>query len=146
MSGLRKSYSTDTNKEIGGFKYTMDHAKNEDGTIATFVLSRMGRSNPAYLKALNAAMEPHKRKRELGTLSNEVAEKVLLEVFCSTIIKGWENVQNDDGKNMPFTPEAAMELMQELPDLYDELSTEASSLANFRIKREEDEGKLSLTS
>ena len=146
MSGLHKSYTTNRNLEVAGFEYKMEHATNDDGTIPTFIISRMGPSNPHYRKDLNAAMEPHKRKRELGTLSNEVAEKVLREVFCRTILKGWHNVQNESGEAINFTPEAAAKLMEELPDLYAELSNEAATMANFLEAQVASEGKHSLTS
>lgn len=145
MSGLRKAYATNATKNIGGFEYKMEHAKNNDGSIPTVILSRMGRANPEYSKALNEAMRPHARKRELGTLSNEVAEKVMMDVFCRTVIKGWQNIQNDYGENIPFSPSAAAKLLTELPDLYDEWTEEASKLTNFRLDTLEGEGNVSLT-
>lgn len=136
---LFKQFGTDAAAETAGVK--VEFGPNEDKTVPTFHLSRMGKSNKRYSKALELATRPYRRQIELGTMSNDVADKLFLEVFVSTILLGWDNVQDREGKAMAFTKENAVELMGQLPELYDDLQEKAKSAALFRETALEDEAK-----
>ena len=132
MSGLFKQFKTNSAKEVEGIEIEFPEAQNDDGTVPTFVISRMGKSNKAYSKALEAATRPYRRQVELGTMKNDVAEALFLGVFCDTVLKGWKNVQNEAGEAIEFRKDNATSLMGELPDVYDRLQEEAKLSANFR--------------
>ena len=132
MSGLFKQFKTNSAKEVEGIEIELPEAQNDDGTVPTFVISRMGKSNKAYSKALEAATRPYRRQVELGTMKNDVAEALFLGVFCDTVLKGWKNVQNEAGEAIEFRKDNATSLMGELPDVYDRLQEEAKLSANFR--------------
>jgi hypothetical protein len=141
MSGLFKQYKTNSAKEAEGVEIEFPEAQNDDGTIPTFIISRMGKSNKAYSKALEAATRPYRRQVELGTMKNEVAETLFMGVFCDTVLKGWKNVQGEDGAEIPYSKDAAISLLSELPDVYDLLQEEAKLSANFRDSVLETEAK-----
>lgn len=132
MSGLFKQYKTNSAKESEGVEIEFPEAQNEDGTIPVFVISRMGKGNKTYSKALEAATRPYRRQVELGTLKNEVAEGLFLGVFVDTILRGWKNVQAEDGIELPYTKDNAIKLLTDLPDVYERLQEEAKLAANFR--------------
>ena len=134
MSGLRKHFKTNSTKETEGVEIELPEATNEDGTVPVFILSRMGKSNKAYSKALEAATRPYRRQVELGTMKNEVAEELFKGVFVNTVLRGWRHVQDDKGNEIPFTRENALALLNEegMEDLYDRLQQEAGMSANFR--------------
>lgn len=134
MSGLRKQFKTNSAKEVEGVRIELPEATNDDGTVPVFILSRMGKGNKAYSKALEAATRPYRRQVELGTLKNEVAEELFKGVFVNTVLKGWEHVQDDKGEEIAFTRENALALLNEegMEDLYDRLQQEAGLSANFR--------------
>lgn len=132
MSGLHKQFKTNSVKEIEGVEIEFPEAQNDDGSIPTFIISRMGKGNKAYSKALEAATRPYRRQVELGTMKNEVAETLFMGVFCDTVLKGWKNVQNESGEAIAFSKDSAMALMAELPDVYERLQEEAKLSANFR--------------
>ncbi|AEX56102.1 tail protein [Burkholderia phage vB_BceS_KL1] len=132
MSGLFKQYKTNSAKESEGVEIEFAEAQNEDGTIPTFIISRMGKGNKAYSKSLEAATRPYRRQVELGTLKNEVAEGLFLGVFVDTILRGWKNVQAEDGSELPYTKDNATKLLTDLPDVYERLQEEAKLSANFR--------------
>lgn len=138
---LYKQYATDSTAEIEGVEIKMYDAENEDGTIPTFVVSRMGKANKAYSKAMEAATRPHRRQIELGTLSNEKAEEMFMDVFASTVVKGWSNVYDRFGDLLPYSTQAARKLFTELPELYERLQEEARNVANFRESAREEEAK-----
>lgn len=141
MSGLFKQYKTDSIKETEGVEIEFPEAQNDDGSVPTFLISRMGKSNRAYSKALEAATRPYRRQVELGTMKNEVAEALFLNVFCDTVLKGWRNVMDEKGKAIGFSKDTAVELMTALPDVYERLQEEAKLAANFRESVLDDEAK-----
>lgn len=134
---LFEQFETNAEKEVEGVP--VKYAPNKDGTIPTFFLSRMGKTNKKYSKALDKATKPYARQLKLGTLANETADALFQGVFAKTVLKGWENVYGRDGKPMPFTVENAVELFGLLPDLYDDLTEKASSAALFREETNEDD-------
>lgn len=132
MSGLHKQFKTNSVKESEGVEIEFHEAQNEDGSVPTFVISRMGKTNKAYSKALEAATRPYRRQVELGTLKNEVAESLFMGVFVDNVLKGWKNVQDENGKELTYSKDAAIALLTELPDVYDRLQEEAKLASNFR--------------
>lgn len=134
---LRKQFETNTAKEVDGV--AIEFGENDDGTRPTFWISRMSRANQQYTKTLETVTRPYRRQMDLGTLANDVAEKLFLEVFVKTILKGWDNVKlsdvtgdsNDEGF-APFNVENATKLMKGLPELYDDLQAQAKSAALFK--------------
>ena len=138
---LYKQFATNTDKEIEGIEVQMTEAENADGSIPTFVVSRMGKSNKRYSKALEAATRPYRRQIELGTMNNDKAEEIFLGVFVDTVLKGWKNVRDEDGKPLEFTKAAAVKLFTDLPEVYERLQEEAKLSANFRDAALEEEVK-----
>lgn len=140
-SGLHKQFKTNNVKENDGVEIELHEAENDDGTIPTFIISRMGKTNKAYSKALESATRPYRRQAELGTLKNEIAESLFIGVFVDTILRGWRNIQDAEGKEIAFTKQNAIGLLSELPDVYERLQQEAKLSANFRDLSLEAEAK-----
>jgi len=137
---LREQFATNVQKEVQGVE--IKYAPNADGSVPTFIISRMGKSNRAYQKALERETRPHRRAIDLGTVKAEVAEKLFLDVFAETIVKGWKNVQPEaDGVNVQYSKEAAIKLFTELPELYEDLQAQAKNASLFRDEAIEDEAK-----
>jgi len=143
---LRKQFATDKAKESAGIG--IEFGANEDGSVPKFFISRMGKSNKRYQKALEAATRPHRRAIELGTLANDVAERLFMGVFVDSVMvsPGWENVKlsdvtGDDADEgfAPFNKENAVKLFANLPELYDDLQEKAKSAALFRDEALEEE-------
>lgn len=138
---LYKQFATNTDKEIEGIEVQMTEAENEDGSIPTFVVSRMGKSNKRYSKALEAATRPYRRQIELGTMNNDKAEEIFMGVFVDTVLKGWKNVRDENGAELPFNKQSATKLFNDLPEVYERLQEEAKLSANFRDAALEEEVK-----
>jgi hypothetical protein len=141
MSGLFKAYKTDSAAETDGVNIEFFDAQNEDGTIPTFKVSRLGKTNKKYTKALEVATRPPSRQIELGVLKTEVSEKIFLDVFCSTILIGWSNVMDEDGNPIKYSKDNAIKLMTDLPDLYERIQNESAIASNFRDASLEAESK-----
>jgi len=149
--GLAKDYKTDSAKEADGVEVKL--SVNDDGTVPTFVLSRMSKSNKRYTKAFELATRPYRRQIELKTLNEKTAEDMLRKVFAETVLLGWSNIQNEMvggaplfahlpvNANIPFNAENALSLFELLPELYDELSAQATDVSLFRAAAVDDEAK-----
>ena len=138
---LYKQFATNSEKEMEGVEVQMTEAENEDGSIPTFVVSRMGKSNKRYSKALEAATRPYRRQIELGTMNNDKAEEIFMGVFVDTVLKGWKNVRDENGAELPFNKQSATKLFKDLPEVYERLQEEAKLSANFREASLEEEVK-----
>jgi len=143
---LSKQFATDTAKEVEGV--VIQFGQNDDGSVPGFHISRMSKANTRYTRALEAATRPYRRQIEMGTLANDVAERVFMGVFVDTVLKGWENVEladvtgneNDTGF-APFNRANALSLFGRLPELYDDLQNQAKSAAMFKEEAQEAEAK-----
>lgn len=133
---LSSVYKTDTDKETNGVEFLCP--PNDDGSIPTFIVSRMAQSNPKYNLALEAAVKPHKHLQRTGELKGDLAIKVVMQAFVRGCLVDWKNVEWGDivgGHNKekaPYTPENAIKLLERLPDLFSEIQEFASQISNFR--------------
>lgn len=143
---LSKAYKTFPEIENAGI--TIELAKNDDGSMASVLIARTGKSNKAYQVALAAAFKPHARAQKLGTLSDEVAESVYRDVWIRTILKGWSFVpmsdvtgnEADEGY-ADFSHENAKLLFDNLPELYDDLVDKSGMQSLFREQALEEDAK-----
>jgi hypothetical protein len=78
---------------------------------------------------------------QLGHLTNAEANKIRVNVFVNSILLGWDNVQKEDGTNISFSTQNAVELMTALPDLFDDLEKQAQELSLFVEDAQETEAK-----
>lgn len=138
---LYKQFATSCEKETEGVEIQLPEAENDDGTVPTFIISRMGKSNKRYSKALEAATRPYRRQIELGTMNNDKAEEIFMGVFVDTVLKGWKNVRDESNKVLEFSKQAALKLFTDLPEVYERLQEEAKLTANFRDETLEEEAK-----
>lgn len=139
---LVKQFATDVQKECDGV--AIQYGANEDGSIPAFHISRASRSNTRYQKKLEFATRPYRRQIELGTLDDSVAERVFMEVFVDSVLKGWENIKLSDVTGdvtdegfAPFTRDNAVNLFTRLPELYDDLQAQSKSAALFKEEQME---------
>jgi len=100
---LYTQYETDNEKEVNGIP--VEFGSNEDGSVPTIVISRIGESNKEYTKALRIATKPFQRQIEMKTLSAEKDNEIYRNVFASAVIKGWSNIFDRAGNPLPFTTE-----------------------------------------
>lgn len=130
--GTYKQFKTNDKFEQGGVILDL-------GDAGKFRLARAGGTNKKYQQRLEALMRPHRRALNAGTLSNDVAESVLLEVIVDSVVLGWEGVTGPDGKELPFTKDNAKKLFEDLPDLF---ATIRDAAGDSGIFKEDVEGDL----
>jgi len=122
MADIKKLFGTDTKKEQEGVWY--DIAEGLRMKIA-----RIG--NPNYQKRFQAISKPYRRSIRRGTLSDDIAEKLLVQCLSETIVLDWTGVE-DEGKEIPYSVEASVTLLTKYPELRGYINDIANELEGFQ--------------
>ena len=116
------------------------------------LLARAGGGNKAFERALEAATKPFRRAIATGRMETERLTEIVRKVFVDTCILAWET---KDEKTKAFVPgieyprdtlvdakkETILAVLEELPDLFDDLQDQATKATVFREgELEEDAG------
>ena len=125
MKSFDDIFSTDGDLEKGA---GVDLDYGEAGTIT---IHRAGGANKKFARIFSARMKPYERQLASGTLDDEVANKVMAEVYADAVIIGWRGVHRG-GKQQKFTRENAIKLLLQVPELFRDIQEQASKVANFR--------------
>lgn len=136
---IYKLFKTDKNLEQDGV--WIEYPENEDGSIPSFKIARMSRSNKNYLKAVEEKTKPYKRQIELNAMKSDLADDMLLDIFVSAILLDWKNVVTLQGNAFPYSKENAKQLMKMLHDLYDDLQEKAKEIQFFIDRDMENDAK-----
>ena len=101
-------------------------------------IARAGGANRGFVRALEARLKPYRRQLQSETLDEQVAERILREVYADHVILGWQGVTDGDGKPMAFGRENLLKLLADLPELFRDLQEQAGRIALFRVQELED--------
>lgn len=112
--------------------------------------ARAGGANKKYQRTLEEIGRPHRRAMQLDLMDNDLAIDILRQVYARSVITGWQTKINDefvdgiddgDGSVKPMSEENILAIFRELPDLFDSIQADASSIALYRSSlREEASG------
>ena len=140
---LRKTFKTDQTAEVEGVWIEVG-INDHNGKPQRIKISRMSRSNKRYTKELERVTRPHSSAIANESLDNELAMKMLREVFVDTVMMDWDNIpkseltgNDDDTELLDFSRENVLALFDELPDAYDDWESRAKKSAAFREKERE---------
>ncbi len=129
---------TDTSNIISAYdQFESDRSLEQDGVwvqIGTmeFQVARAGGDNDAFIKEASKKFKPFQAAISADTMPKQLATELVLEVFISTVLKGWRNVFGRDKVELEFTAENAKKLLTDLPNLFVQLQNEAQRVTNFR--------------
>lgn len=148
---LSAQFKTDTTLETNGVEIQL--AENKDGTIATVIIARAGRINPAYQKVADRIFKPHRRAANMGMLSEAKNSELTRKVFAEAGVIGWKNVlmsdvtgvKTDEGY-IDYSVENAEKLFVNLPEVYSRLIELATDHQTFMQVVKEEEAKNSAKS
>jgi hypothetical protein len=139
MKGIYAQYKTDATVEKEGVLYEVGTGPNGEPVYVR--LARAGGGNVAFAKLLEAKLKPHKRAIQNDALDREVADRIMREVYASTVILGWENVTDENGSPLAFTKENVLKVLTDLPDLWTDIKEQSQRAALYReMEREADAG------
>jgi len=144
---LRKTFKTDATAEVEGV--WLEVAVNDhNGKPIRIKISRMSASNKRYTKELNRVTKPHQSAIQNDALDNDLARKMLQEVFADTVLLDWENLPKSeltgneaDTDELEFNRDNVLALFKEMPDLYDDWESRAQKSSVFRESERENASK-----
>jgi hypothetical protein len=139
LPSIWEKYQTDHEAELGGIDVDLG-----DGQVIT--VRRAGGANKQYQARLRALAKPYQRQVEIGTIDPGMLQRITMQAFAESSVVGWRGITDPDGKEIPFSPPAALELFKALPDLFDAVFQAAGEIDSFRAHRVEQTGKNSSTS
>ncbi len=97
-----------------------------------FLVARLGGANTQKVKQATAKhFKPYARMIENGLLDAQKEREITLKVFIECCLLDWKGVEID-GEAVPFSKEAALKLLLDLPELADTLSAQAQDSKNYR--------------
>ena len=101
-------------------------------------IARAGGANRGFVRALEAKLKPYRRQLQSETLDDQVAERILREVYADHVILGWRGVTDGEGKAMTFSRANVLRLLTDLPELFRDIQEQAGRIALFRAQELED--------
>lgn len=129
---LYDQFTTDTDLEKKGI--VLQYGLNSKDKPIGIRVARAGGSNAAYAKRMEFKAKPFRRQIQTETIEKKQLERIVLEVFCETVILGWENVEDAEGNELTYSVENAIKLFTDLPDLFADVQEQAGKAALFRAE------------
>jgi hypothetical protein len=97
-------------------------------------VARMG--NQAFDECVRKLSEPHLSGFRRNKLPSEVLERITKQAVARHILLGWEGIDGEDGKPLPYSEETALEILNDpaLADFYKFVLLAANEAELFRRK------------
>lgn len=127
---LYKNFKTDKKAESDGAWFTV--SLDDNGKPIRFLISRAGPTNPRFTAGYNRYVKPKNKDLQNSTMGLDELQKLLVKLYAEVIVLGWENVQDEKGKDLPFSQANAEKLMADLPDLFEIIVDRATNMEGFR--------------
>ena len=121
-----KQFDTDTGLEKNGVKVEYVTGEEAEGEEPMYImLARAGGSNLAYNNLLEHKLKPLQRRLRTDNVSSAELDKIYLEVYVKTVIKGWGNVRDEEMNLIPYSEKNVLDYLKRLPDLFEDIKSQA---------------------
>jgi len=89
-------------------------------------------NNAAHKRAIAEGSKPHLERIRAG--DSDLNLTIQREAMAGTVLLGWDKLEDDDGKPIPFSQEKALEILKDprLADLHEHVMAQAMAQRNFR--------------
>ena len=124
-TNLHKTFKTNQILEKDG----VDYMYNDE---VSFKVRRFVATNPRVKEAMAHYYKPYARQLELGTLSPEKTQEIQIKLFIDVCLVSWKGLKDESGKDIEYSKQNALEILQELPDLFDSLWKHANDFENYK--------------
>ena len=118
----------------------IDKTKETEGIDAVYygVTLKVARANNTNFKHMfRTLLAPHKYQMDNGqSIPEEISEDIMLQCYSKTILIGWKDLKDEEGKAIPYSSKLAYDLLKEDDDAFDFVKNQSSSMDSF-IKKDE---------
>jgi hypothetical protein len=108
------------------------------GKAGKIRIHRAGGSNQKFINYYRAQMKPYTRQIQSGTMDNEVANKLLIDIYAKTIIIGWEGIKDRNNVELEFNYNNVSQVLTDLPTLFQDIQASSQDATLFRKEIVED--------
>lgn len=133
MSGVFDDFETDKTVEKEGVWVDYGDYKIR--------IARAGGANKAYEICLANKSKPYRKQIQNGSMDIARQKELVKEAYIETIVLDWENITERDGTPIPFNKANVKGLFNRVPDLWEDLMTQAQDLALFKLDISEESAK-----
>ena len=128
MGDIKKLFGTDPEKEKDGVWQPV-------GDGMEIKVAKL--NNPTYNKRFEFLTKPYRRALRKGTLSNDVAESLMIQCLAETILLDWKGLE-EKGKVVKYSVENAIKLLTDYPEFRGTINDIANELAIFQEIEDEE--------
>lgn len=125
LTGL-ETYRTDTDRESKEGVWLVFPGNHKIKVL------RAGGSNEKFVRLFSNAIKPFRRQMDRGTLDPAKSNEIMIGVYVDSVILDWEGFKDTTGAPIPYSKQAARELLQALPELFNDIVNFASDAATFQ--------------
>ena len=114
----------------------VDSAKEIEGSILPYrgvnlVVARSNNVN--FKKVFRDALAPHKASFDDNTISDYVSENIMINSVASSILVGWSDFIDIDGKEWEYSVDNAKSLLKDDKDAYDAVIAHSEKIENYLL-------------
>lgn len=128
----------------------LDDSKKADGVwvdCAGYSVQVRSLDCKEFSKMHSRLMKPYQHiQRRNGEVPEDVATSIFQRCVAETILLDWKGIQDEKGKEIPFSKELALEYLQKAQLFANDVVAAATNIANFRLEAKETAVKNSKTS
>lgn len=95
-------------------------------------------NNRKFKKTFRNAIKPYKNEFENGRMDDKVAEGLMNSCVAETILVGWSDFRDVDGKEWEYSVQNAEELLRDDKDAFEAITEFSESIDNYIIQQEEE--------
>lgn len=105
-----------------------------EGTPVLEVLPATEDNKPYYNAVLTRSRSVARRaKASVNVALSKDLRDSDRELFARHVVRGWKNVRDDKGQDVPFNQDSCLEFLQALPDyMFDDLRDHCITHSNFK--------------
>lgn len=124
-TNLHSLYATNKDLEINGVWFLLTEETK-------FLVRRYSADHPTIRAKSAKLFKPYSFQIQQGTLPAEKEQELMAKIFVEACLIDWKGVKDEDGKDIPFSTEAAISFLKDLPDLLKTLLDYAQDVKNYR--------------
>lgn len=123
-------------------RFATDQAKERDGVWVDaggglrLCIARVG--NSKYNDILRKVSKPYNAQIRNDMLEPDIAEDLTKQAVARTVLLGWENLTDDEDRQIPFTPAKALELFRAHRDFFTMVFNLGKDAELFRTQLQEE--------
>ena len=137
---LYSRFKTDSSEEQRGVRVQYG-VNDRTGLPIVVILARAGGSNTRFSKVWERLTKPYRRQIETETIDPKISADLMRRLYAEAVVLDWENVDNADGEELPFSVDNCVKIFEDLPDWFDDIRKVSGDMAVFRSATVEADAK-----